>query len=57
MNNVVCTPHVASYTDRGQAGMRTGVVDQLIQLLHGERPSFIVNAEAWPGRMVAERPT
>jgi D-3-phosphoglycerate dehydrogenase len=51
MNNVVCTPHVASYTDRGQAGMRTGVVDQLIQLINRERPPFIVNAQAWPGRM------
>lgn len=51
MNNVVCTPHVASYTDRGQAGMRTGVVDQLIQLIQRERPPFIVNAQAWPGRM------
>lgn len=51
MNNVVCTPHVASYTDRGQAAMRTGVVDQLIQLIQRERPPFIVNAQAWPGRM------
>jgi D-3-phosphoglycerate dehydrogenase / 2-oxoglutarate reductase len=51
MNNVVCTPHVASYTDRGQDGMRTGVVDQIIQLLQNQRPPFIVNAQAWPGRM------
>ncbi len=51
MNNVVCTPHVASYTDRGQACMRSGVVDQLIQLVENQRPPFIVNAQAWPGRM------
>ena len=51
MNNVVCTPHVASYTDRGQSGMRTGVVDQIIQLLQNQRPPFIINAQAWPGRM------
>jgi D-3-phosphoglycerate dehydrogenase len=51
MNNVVCTPHVASYTDRGQAAMRTGIVDQLIQLIQKERPPFIVNPQAWPGRM------
>lgn len=51
MNNVVCTPHVASYTDRGQDGMRTGIVDQLIQLTQNQRPPFIVNAQAWPGRM------
>jgi D-3-phosphoglycerate dehydrogenase len=51
MNNVVCTPHVASYTDRGQDAMRTGIVDQLIQLLQNQRPPWIVNAQAWPGRM------
>ena len=51
MNNVVCTPHVASYTDRGQGAMRSGVVDQLIQLIQNQRPPFIVNAQAWPGRM------
>lgn len=51
MNNVVCTPHVASYTDRGQGAMRSGVVDQLIQLLKNECPPCIVNAEVWPGRM------
>lgn len=51
MNNVVCTPHVASFTDRGQGGMRTGIVDQILQLIQNERPPFIVNAQAWPGRM------
>jgi D-3-phosphoglycerate dehydrogenase len=51
MNNVVCTPHVASYTDRGQAAMRAGVVDQLIQLIQKQRPPFLVNAQAWPGRL------
>jgi D-3-phosphoglycerate dehydrogenase len=53
MRNVVCTPHIASYTDRGQAAMRAGVVDQLLQLLAGERPPNIVNPTAWPGRMAA----
>jgi len=50
MRNVVCTPHIASYTDRGQAAMRQGVVDQLLQLLTGERPPNIVNPTVWPGR-------
>ncbi|RIK47443.1 MAG: hydroxyacid dehydrogenase [Chloroflexi bacterium] len=50
MNNVVCTPHIASYTERGAYAMRTGIVDQLLQLLSGERPRYIVNPDAWPGR-------
>ncbi len=51
MPNVVCTPHTASFTDMGAARMRGGVVDQLIQLIHNERPPHIVNPQAWPGRM------
>jgi phosphoglycerate dehydrogenase-like enzyme len=51
MRHVACTPHIASFTDRGQAAMRAGVVDQLLQLLAGERPPNIVNPAAWPGRM------
>jgi D-3-phosphoglycerate dehydrogenase len=54
MRNVVCTPHIASFTDRGQAAMRTGIVDQLLQLLAGERPANIVNPAAWPGRMTTK---
>lgn len=50
MNNVVCTPHIASYTDRGSSAMRSGIVDQLLQLIAGERPPYIVNPDAWPGR-------
>jgi D-3-phosphoglycerate dehydrogenase len=54
MNNVVCTPHIASYTDRGSSAMRNGVVDQLISILQGERPRSIANAAVWPGRMAAK---
>lgn len=50
MNNVVCTPHIASYTDRGSSAMRSGIVDQLLQLIAGQRPPYIVNPDAWPGR-------
>jgi D-3-phosphoglycerate dehydrogenase / 2-oxoglutarate reductase len=55
MDNVVCTPHVASYTDLGSKGMRDGVTDQILQLLAGERPTYIVNVEAWPGRLAYAR--
>lgn len=50
MPNVVVTPHIASYTDRGVWLMQSGVADQLVQLLNGERPPFIANPQAWPVR-------
>ncbi len=50
MPNVVCTPHTASFTDRGVRAMRHGIVDQLLQILRGERPPFLANPAAWPGR-------
>lgn len=50
MPNVVATPHVASYTDRGTQAMYEGTVDQVLQVLRGERPPNLLNPEAWPGR-------
>ena len=51
MANVVVTPHIASYTDRGLAAMMNGAIDQILQVLRGERPPFLVNPEVWPGRV------
>jgi D-3-phosphoglycerate dehydrogenase len=51
MINVVVTPHIASGTDRGLAAMMNGAIDQVLQVLRGERPTFLVNPEAWPGRV------
>jgi phosphoglycerate dehydrogenase-like enzyme len=51
MSNVVVTPHVASNTDRGYWRMSQSVVDQVLQVLRGERPSFLIDPLAWPGRM------
>jgi D-3-phosphoglycerate dehydrogenase len=51
MLNVVVTPHIASSTDRGLAGMLNGATDQILQVLRGEHPPFLVNPEAWPGRV------
>ena len=51
MENVVVTPHVASNTDKGYWRMSQGVVDQVIQVLHGECPACLIDAAAWPGRM------
>ncbi|MFO7166841.1 MAG: hydroxyacid dehydrogenase [Chloroflexota bacterium] len=53
MNNVVLTPHVASNTDKGYWRMSQSVVDQVLQVLAGERPSFLIDPAAWPGRVGA----
>jgi D-3-phosphoglycerate dehydrogenase len=50
MPNVVATPHVSSFTDLGREAMSQGAVEQTLQVLRGERPPFLVNPEAWPGR-------
>jgi D-3-phosphoglycerate dehydrogenase len=50
MPNVVATPHVSSFTDLGREAMSQGAVEQLLQVLRGERPPSLVNPEAWPGR-------
>jgi D-3-phosphoglycerate dehydrogenase len=51
MVNVVVTPHIASSTDRGLAAMFEGTARNIVQVLRGERPIWLVNPEAWPGRM------
>ncbi|NOZ28210.1 MAG: hydroxyacid dehydrogenase [Chloroflexi bacterium] len=50
MDNVVVTPHTGSFTDLGVKAMSEGAVEQVLQVLRGERPSFLLNPEAWPGR-------
>ncbi|NJN82311.1 MAG: hypothetical protein HC802_08575, partial [Caldilineaceae bacterium] len=51
MKNVVVTPHIASGTDRGVYAMMDGTATQVIQLLKGERPTWLVNPDVWPGRL------
>ncbi|MDZ4722098.1 MAG: NAD(P)-dependent oxidoreductase, partial [Roseiflexaceae bacterium] len=51
MSNVVVTPHVASNTDKGYWKMSQNVVDQVLQVLAGERPAFLIDPTAWPGRV------
>lgn len=53
MRRVVATPHIGSFTDLGLARMGEGVVDQLLQIFRGERPTHLLNPEAWPGRIAA----
>ncbi|MBI1877439.1 MAG: hydroxyacid dehydrogenase [Chloroflexi bacterium] len=51
MTNVVLTPHIASSTQTGLSAMLNGAVDQILQVLAGQRPTCLVNSEAWPGRV------
>jgi D-3-phosphoglycerate dehydrogenase len=51
MRNVVVTPHIASSTDKGISAMMHGVADQVIQVLAGQRPPYLLNPEVWPGRV------
>ncbi len=55
MPNVVVTPHVASNTDQGIWRMSHSVVDQVLQVLAGERPTFLIDPAAWPGRVGTSR--
>lgn len=50
LENVVVTPHIASYTDLGVAKMQHGVADQLLAILDGERPENLVNGAVWEQR-------
>jgi phosphoglycerate dehydrogenase-like enzyme len=51
MTNVVVTPHISSYTDLGYLAMGMGAVEQVLQVLRGERPPNLLNPETWPGRL------
>jgi D-3-phosphoglycerate dehydrogenase len=51
MTNVVATPHISSYTDLGYLAMGEGATEQVLQVLRGERPKYLLNPEAWPGRV------
>ena len=55
MVQVIATPHVASNTSEGIARMSNAVVDQIVQLFAGERPTSLIDPAAWPGRVGAGR--
>jgi phosphoglycerate dehydrogenase-like enzyme len=50
MTNVVVTPHLASNTVQGSWRSSQSVVDQILQLIAGERPTFLIDPSVWPGR-------
>ncbi len=49
--NVIVTPHVATNTPQAAWRMGHSVVDQVLQLLSGERPAHLIDPSVWPGRM------
>ncbi|MEO8245144.1 MAG: NAD(P)-dependent oxidoreductase [bacterium] len=50
MDNVVATPHMASATTESSFRSSSGVVDQILQLLRGEQPTWLIDPAIWPGR-------
>ncbi len=50
LSNVICTPHIASYTSAGFLRMETMVCEQIASILGGKRPANLVNREAWERR-------
>jgi D-3-phosphoglycerate dehydrogenase / 2-oxoglutarate reductase len=50
LDTVVATPHIASYTDGGLLAMGRGSVEQVLQVIRGEKPENLLNPKAWPGR-------
>lgn len=49
-DDVIATPHVASATAAGRRRLWEGALVQVLQVLRGERPTHLLNPEAWPPR-------
>ena len=47
LDNAVLTPHTAAFTFEGMNNMSSGVVDQLIGYLNGDKPPFLVNPDVY----------
>jgi D-3-phosphoglycerate dehydrogenase len=52
LDNVVLSPHTGGFTDEGRYRMGMTVVEQVLQVLRGERPRFLANPEVWERRRV-----
>jgi phosphoglycerate dehydrogenase-like enzyme len=44
---VVLTPHVASFTEEGRWRMSSTVVEDMLRALRGERPQYLANPQVW----------
>ena len=45
--NVICTPHIASYTTASVLRMQVMACEQIASALRGERPTYLVNGDVW----------
>ena len=45
MDNVIVTPHSSPLTTNGKIKMATGAVEQLMKVLTGEKPDYLVNRD------------
>ncbi len=52
--NVILTPHVAPLTDEGMMAMAQEAAEEIVRVLHGERPKYPVNPEVL-GRTESDR--
>jgi D-3-phosphoglycerate dehydrogenase len=50
LENVVLTPHVASFTHEGRRRMGLTVVEDVLRALRGERPEYLANPDIWDRR-------
>jgi D-3-phosphoglycerate dehydrogenase len=50
LDQVVLTPHVASFTREGRRRMGLTVVEDVLRVLRGERPEYLANSESWSRR-------
>ncbi len=50
MENVILAPHLGSFTREAMYRMLKETADQVLQVLRGERPPNLVNAEVWERR-------
>ena len=49
-DQVVLTPHVASFTDEGRRRMGLTVVEDTLRVLRGELPQYLANPKVWTRR-------
>lgn len=55
MDNVILAPHIGSFTDEGHLRMLTQAAEQVLMVLHGERPRNLVNPGVWERRRTSMR--
>ena len=48
LDNVVVTPHIAGVTEETSRLLGLSSANQILQVLSGKRPPFLLNPEVWP---------